>query len=153
MQLLASARLKCQEPQHMHHVKSYITCNPANCKVLLPACRLPSFVHRTSPGSCCLHAVSAPRHPAATEDASLRWQAFQSGANMVTRCSHALLTALQQVAQQQLQLQQPAAHQPPSCSCDWCGLPDLSPAEYWQHQQLYHINHPNMAGRCQMCGR
>lgn len=117
----------------------------------------------------------------------MRWQAFEAGANMVTHCRHALLTALQQVEHQQLELQLPV-HQDAGenqqaalaqttghgsnraasigvpneqhpqqevvcCTCDWCGLPGLSAAEYWQHQQLYHINHPNRSGNCQICGR
>jgi hypothetical protein len=113
----------------------------------------------------------------------MRWQAFQAGANMVTHCGHALAEALQKVSQQQQQQQQQqqegadqaaAAPQKPQqqqqqpvgtssdagaaaaaadCECDWCGLPGLSPAEYWMHQQLYHINHENKPGTCQICGK
>jgi len=95
----------------------------------------------------------------------MRWRCFSAGANMVTCCWMALQTALQQVAAQQqgqctLAPPSTAAH---SCctseddsrshSCDWCGLPGLSAAEYWQHQPLYHINHHNLEGICQICNR
>jgi membrane protease subunit (stomatin/prohibitin family) len=90
----------------------------------------------------------------------MRWQAFHAGANMVTHCRHALATALHKVSQQQqLQQQQQqidqhaAAVAGHSCTCDWCGLPELSAAEYWMHQQLYHINHDNKPGTCQVCGK
>jgi hypothetical protein len=91
----------------------------------------------------------------------MRWQAFQAGANMVTHCAHAVAEALQNVSQQQQQQQQQQADQRAaaaavaghSCTCDWCGLSGLSAAEYWMHQQLYHSNHANKPGTCQVCGK
>jgi hypothetical protein len=69
---------------------------------------------------------------------------------MVTHCPHAVTTALQQVAAQQQQQQQQAGEG--YIACDWCGLPGLTAAEYWQHQPLYHIDHQNKEGMCQICG-
>lgn len=73
---------------------------------------------------------------------------------MVTHCQHAVATALQQVATQQQELQ-PQNHNSSgmSCTCDFCGLPGLSVAEYWQHHPLYHIHADNKGGVCQICGR
>jgi hypothetical protein len=56
------------------------------------------------------------------------------------------------VQQQQQELPQYDG-QGSSISCHWCGLPGLSAAEYWGHQPLYHIDHDNKAGVCQLCGR
>ncbi|KAF6254460.1 NUDIX hydrolase domain-like protein [Scenedesmus sp. NREL 46B-D3] len=108
-------------------------------------------------------------HPKATEDAAVRWRAFQAGANMVTHCRHALAEALHKISQQQQHHNEldlgglgqeaaasaaaAAAAAAQNCMCDWCGLPGLSPAEYWFHQQLYHIHHANKSGTCQVCGK
>lgn len=156
----------------------YGSCSAAGMCSVLRCCLLHTSACTTqlqhSPGTydTLTHTLTlcafAPRHPDATEDAAMRCSAFQAGANMVTHCGHALADALHQVAlqQQQQQLasavggsgeqceqQQKAGLALQCLACDWCGLPGLSSAGYWLHQQLYHINHPNKAGMCQVCHR
>ncbi|KAF5832138.1 hypothetical protein DUNSADRAFT_12120 [Dunaliella salina] len=78
-------------------------------------------------------------HQDATEDALLREEAFECGANMVTCYVPHVQEALNRVAAQQLQ---------GNITCPWCGLQGLTPESFYLHQPLYHIYHANIDGYC-----
>ncbi len=109
-------------------------------------------------------------HQSATEDARLRVRAFAAGANMVTFSREALVTALRTACALSLS---------GSLSCDWCGLQvstlnvrrrrggaalqacqggvwsarcaqRLTPADLWHHHPLWHADHEQLEGACQV---